>query len=248
MIPASLDALFSQPCRAGSAPARCLEPGSRPPGGRGFAAEVWRFGLTADASAARLERDVRDRFSRRAADVRSLAERVAADTAPAVAAAQDPDNLPALFDRLAALAPTSGSNANPTAVTVYVRQPPSGQFKILAWSDGPTELVGPDRLSGNQALFAAPGTMGLRSSTSSPSSRTARGATAAAEAVPRLAGSASLRHLPDGHDVWSVTLRFPGATEGARLPGGFACPRRTAGHRRRGHRQTWRARSHSGGR
>src|SRR5262245_29623740 len=69
----------------------------------GFGAELWRFGWTSQATAAQLERDVRDRFAQRARSVQSLGQLVARNTAGAVAAAsQQPEDRLTLFDQLTA--------------------------------------------------------------------------------------------------------------------------------------------------
>jgi signal transduction histidine kinase len=128
----------------------------------GVGLEVWRFGLSEAAAASRLEHDVRTRFAERSRDVQSLAERVARDTAALTdAAARQPDDLPALFDRLNALAPEATGGSPSATVTLYVKQP-ENQFRILAWSDGPAEDIPADRLGGDAALLIVPGTLGLR--------------------------------------------------------------------------------------
>ncbi len=92
--------------------------------GAGF--EVKRFGTTSDAAAANLERDVRTRFEARARQVRGLAEQVARE-GPLVASAEaQPDDLPALFDRLQQLAHATSPGA--ISASVYVPVGPAGQY------------------------------------------------------------------------------------------------------------------------
>jgi signal transduction histidine kinase len=189
----------------------------------GAGLESARFGWSSSAAAARLERDVRDRFDARVQEVRGLAERVASDTAASVALAQSqPDALPILFDQLTALAPAGAGGAT-AAVTIYLRQP-EGQYKILAWSDGPAENVLADRLAGDASLFVVPGTLGLRLVGVQPILANGhRVAVAAVETVlaPALGvGPATGMYRLD--TVFGpVTARFPGGLD-PRLPaGGF---------------------------
>ena len=193
--------------------------------GLGVGAEVWRFGPTAATASSRLERDVRDRIGQRGRDVESLARRVARDTAAAVeAATRQPDGLPGLFDRLNALAPEAGGDAPSTTVTIYVRQP-EGQYRILAWSDGPAENVPVERLTGNAALFVVPGTLGLRLVSVQPIVLNSRRiAAAAAETVIAPAtglGQSSGTYRFDTK-FGPVTLTFPGSGETGVRPDRFS--------------------------
>jgi signal transduction histidine kinase len=199
----------------------------------GLAAEAWRFGLTSGAAATRLERDVRDRFARRAQDVEGLARRVATETARAVdAAAERPDAVPALFDQLNLLDPAPASSANSTTVTVYVRRP-DGQYRILAWSDGPAESISTQDLGGDATLLLVPGTLGLRLVSVQPIEFNGRRvAAAAAETVlaPRFTGTLAGDALPGAASglyrfdtrYGPVTISFPGSGDVARQPDRFA--------------------------
>ena len=69
-------------------------------GALGFSWHAFHFGLTDDASAARLERDVRELVRERTRQVQSLAERVSHDTALVEAADANPDSRSALFSHL----------------------------------------------------------------------------------------------------------------------------------------------------
>ncbi|HWB30191.1 MAG TPA: HAMP domain-containing sensor histidine kinase [Vicinamibacterales bacterium] len=123
--------------------------------------EVSRFGLTADATAARVERDVRAIVADRSSDVERLARRVAQEGPLIAEAAASRDRLPALFDRLSALA--SPTDQHGVAATVYVPDGRADGFRVLAWSDGPGEKnLTSARLAGQASLFVAPGHAGLR--------------------------------------------------------------------------------------
>jgi signal transduction histidine kinase len=127
----------------------------------GAALEVRRFGTSADAAAAHLEANVRARFAERARHVEELAKQTARETPAAVAAAvARSDDAPALFDRLMVLA--RATTAESISATIYVPTGVANQYRVLAWSEGPAENVGGDRLGGPPALFLARGTLGLR--------------------------------------------------------------------------------------
>lgn len=125
-------------------------------------AATWvRFGLTDGALAARLERTVRHTVDARSTTVRTLARTVAAEGELIAEAAASRDRLAPLFERLQAVtAPVDGGAA---AVTVYAAGATPGEYRVLAWSDGPGEQdLSSDRLAGPSALFVAPGHAGLR--------------------------------------------------------------------------------------
>jgi signal transduction histidine kinase len=202
----------------------------------GLAGEAWRFGVTSSASTARLERDVRDRFARHAQDVEGLARRVAVETAAAVdAASERPDAVPALFDQLNLLAPAPARSASSTTVTVYVRRP-DGQYRILAWSDGPAESISTQDLAGDATLLLVPGTLGLRLVSVQPIEFNGRRvAAAAAETVlaPRFTranGTSSAEPSPVPTSglyrfdtrFGPVTISFPGGGDAAQHPDRFA--------------------------
>jgi signal transduction histidine kinase len=127
----------------------------------GVAWEVSRFGLDTSATAARVERDVRAIVADRSNDVERLARRVAQEGPLIAEAAASRDRLPALFDRLSALA--SPTDQHSVAATVYVPDGRAGGFRVLAWSDGPGEKnLTAARLAGQASLFVAPGHAGLR--------------------------------------------------------------------------------------
>ncbi|HEY7474368.1 MAG TPA: hypothetical protein VH679_05115, partial [Vicinamibacterales bacterium] len=125
----------------------------------GFTLEATRFGLTNDATASRLEREVRGRFWNLARQVESLATRIAREETLISDATSNRDRLPALFNRLQVI----GSSANTLAVstTVYVSAGP-GAYRVLAWSEGRPEDLTPDRLASAPSLFVERGAVGLR--------------------------------------------------------------------------------------
>src|SRR6185295_8986171 len=121
-------------------------------------------------------------------------------------------DLPALFDQLTALASGGTGGITATTVTVYGRQS-GGQYKILAWSDGPAENVQPDRLAGEASVFVAPGTLGLGLLSVQPILFNGRRiAVAAAETV--LAPAMGVDQPPGTYRLETsfgpVALRYPG--------------------------------------
>jgi signal transduction histidine kinase len=198
----------------------------------GFAAETWRFGLTATSASLRLERDVRARFIQRAQDVEGLARRVAIETAAAVAAASErKEAVPALFDRLNEIAPApAGSSSATTTVTVYVRRP-EGQYRILAWSDGPAEAISPQDLAGDATVLLVPGTLGLRLISVQPILFNGlRVAAAAAETVLAPAAGPQTSGLYRFDTKFApVAISFPGSADAVRQADRFtvSAPGRT---------------------
>ncbi|HUF47126.1 MAG TPA: hypothetical protein VMM93_04860, partial [Vicinamibacterales bacterium] len=126
--------------------------------GAGFAWEFIHFGTSVEASAARLEREVKRRFANQTRRVEALARSVATEGPRVLAAQASSDDVPALFSRLLDLASPVGLAG--TSATIYTAT--AGGFRVLAWSDGPAEDLTPDRLQGPRALFVAPGASGLR--------------------------------------------------------------------------------------
>ncbi|MEO8482657.1 MAG: HAMP domain-containing sensor histidine kinase [Acidobacteriota bacterium] len=127
----------------------------------GAAWELFAFGPSAAATAARVEREVRETVSERAGEVESLARRVVREGELIAAASASRDRLPALFDRLLTLAEPVDQHG--VAVTLYVPDGPANSYRVLAWSDGPGEKnLAPERLAGPATLFIAPGHAGMR--------------------------------------------------------------------------------------
>jgi hypothetical protein len=126
----------------------------------GYALELAIFGFDTQATAARLEREVRRTVAARTADVEQLAARVSAESALIAAAAADADRIPELFDRLNALAlPVAPYD---TAATIYVARGSGGTYVPLAWGrgSGASEPTA-ERLSAAPALYVAPGHAGM---------------------------------------------------------------------------------------
>jgi len=127
----------------------------------GAAWELIQFGPSSASTAARVEREVRATVTERAAEVETLARRVAGEGELIAAAAASRDKLPALFDRLLQLAQPVDQHG--VAVTLYVPSGPANPYRVLAWSDGPGEKnLQPERLAGPATIFIAPGHAGMR--------------------------------------------------------------------------------------
>jgi signal transduction histidine kinase len=192
--------------------------------GAGGAWEFARFGASTDASAARLEAEVRASFEARSRRVRTLAESVAAEARAVDAAIKSPDAPDAarpLFDRLNLLVPNAGDSNS--SATVYA--PNGGGYKVLAWSDGPAEDLQPDRLAGPSALFVAPGTLGLRLVFVQPIVQDGRRiGLAAAETIlsapPDAATAPGAYYLDTSFGLVEV-IGPPGAGQGPRRPHAF---------------------------
>jgi signal transduction histidine kinase len=115
----------------------------------GQAVERARFGADDQASMARIEADLRDRFDRAAATLGSIADRVAASRDVIEDAPRDDAALRRLFDALAAVLPADAVRT--TGVTVYSH--PDGS--PVAWSGRVSDLP-KERIDGPAALFVAP--------------------------------------------------------------------------------------------
>jgi signal transduction histidine kinase len=126
----------------------------------GYALELATFGFDTQATAARLEREVRRTVAERTADLERLAARVSAEASLIAAAATDPDRVPELFDRLNALALPVGPDD--AAATIYVPRGAGNTYLPLAWSrgSGASEPTA-ERLAAAPALYVAPGHAGM---------------------------------------------------------------------------------------
>lgn len=180
--------------------------------------ETVRFGTTADATAARVEREVRAVVDERVRQVERLATAVEAESRLVQSAADTPSELPQLFERLRALA--ADNRGAPVAVTVYASEEGRGTYRILAWTDGPGERnLSAERLAGPAALFVAPGHAGLRLIKVEPISREDRtAAVVVAETV--LApidrrSAAATPSLATAYGNVSVIAQYAGAREGS---------------------------------
>jgi len=123
----------------------------------GAIVEVWRFGTSEAAMAARLERQVRGSFDRMTAVLTQVAVGVAMDPAAARALSGGPDAVRDLFELVDRRLADAGTEPDAVAVTVYDR---SGV--ALAWVGRPSEVRDSDRLSGPSAFYVAPSPLGRR--------------------------------------------------------------------------------------
>lgn len=119
-----------------------------------------RLSLGDDPAAAmpRIERQVREALADIDASLRAVAESIGTPSELIQEAGADPGAARALFDRLSAALTASippGASID-RAVTIY-----NAAALPLAWSGRPSELP-VDRTRGPQALFVAPGRLGLR--------------------------------------------------------------------------------------
>jgi hypothetical protein len=119
--------------------------------------------LTASAGANRsgaqhLEAEVRRRVADDARQVEALARIVAGETALVARATTSRDQLSPLFQRVQDLVGPVASAR--TSATVYVPSGPKGEYRVLAWTDGPAQDLYRNRLSGPAALFLVPGALG----------------------------------------------------------------------------------------
>jgi hypothetical protein len=116
--------------------------------------DVLRFGTTPDATEARIEQHMRRVLTARADELTAITNRATTLTPDVATAIADREALPQVFLKLVEVtAPARGT----ASLTIY-----SSDYRTLAWSDGPAEDLGPDRLRGPDALFVAEGTLGLR--------------------------------------------------------------------------------------
>ena len=117
--------------------------------------DVLRFGTTTDATGQRVERHMRTVLAARAKELTALTAAVTPLIADVDHAIVDRDALPQIFLKLVDItAPSRGA----ASLTIY-----SADSRTLAWSDGPAEDLGPDRLhTPPDALFVTEGTLGLR--------------------------------------------------------------------------------------
>jgi nitrogen fixation/metabolism regulation signal transduction histidine kinase len=120
----------------------------------GGAWELARFGRDASAASLNLEAEVQAHLRSSAARLQRAAADVARQGQLVGAASQDRDRIPELFANLPAQIDA--------AVTVYVPTG-AGDYRVLAWSDGPAEdLPVPAGARETPTLLVAQGTLGLR--------------------------------------------------------------------------------------
>ena len=121
----------------------------------GGAVEWWRFGATAQASAARAERHVRARFDGMVASLETVSLRIAGDPATPAAMSAGEDGARTLFD-LTAAARAAATVPDEIAVTVY-----GERFGARAWAGRPSEIPG-ERADGPTTTFVTRSPLGLR--------------------------------------------------------------------------------------
>ncbi len=123
----------------------------------GAVVEVWRFGTSQAATAARLEQQVRQSFNRMTAVLTQVAVAVATDPMAARALSGGPDAARELFELVDRRLSEAGTEPDAVALTVYDR---AGE--ALAWVGRPSEVRVRERLSGPSAFFVVPSPLGLR--------------------------------------------------------------------------------------
>jgi len=124
----------------------------------GFLWSGARFGWTASERPSRLQADLARRIAPRVDVVKAAAVRAAALGDLVDAATTSRDRVAELFRRLSALHPT----ADAASVTIWIPTGSRPDHRALAWTDGPSENIGPGTLELAPMLFAAAGAGGLR--------------------------------------------------------------------------------------
>jgi len=119
--------------------------------------ELWRFGTSQAATAARVEQQVRQSFDRMTTVLTQVAVGVAMDPAAARALSGGPESARDLFELVDRRLADAGTEPDAVAVTVYDR---SGV--ALAWVGRPSEVRDSERLSGPSAFFVVYSALGLR--------------------------------------------------------------------------------------
>ena len=123
----------------------------------GTVVELWRFGSTQAAAAARVEQEVRQSFDRMTAVLTRVALGVASDPAAARALSGGPEAARDLFELVDRRLSEAGTVPDTVAVTVYDRT-----GIALAWVGRPSDVRDEKRLAGPSAFFVAPSPLGLR--------------------------------------------------------------------------------------
>jgi signal transduction histidine kinase len=160
------------------------------------ALEAWRVGASPDGALLRAEREVRRRFDRSASSLHAIATSLANRRDLRQALGAERDAARTLFSIVEAAADASGE---PIAVTIY--DPAGG---IRAWSGRASEIP-LDRVTGDAALFVAPGPVGLRLVQVVPIADGARrvGAVAAERVI---SPASALRNLTAGEYVIATAV------------------------------------------
>ena len=123
----------------------------------GAIVELWRFGFTQSASAARLERQVRRDFEQMTTVLTQVAVGVAMDPEAARALSGGSDPARDLFELLDRRLANVDDVPDSGAVTIYDRT-----GVALAWVGRPSDVGVPTRLNGPSAFFVTPSPLGLR--------------------------------------------------------------------------------------
>ncbi len=123
----------------------------------GAVVELWRFGLTQAATAARVEQQVRGDFERMATVLSGVAVGLAMDPDAARALSDGPDAARDLFLLLDRRLANVDDVPDSVAVTIYDRT-----GVALAWVGRPSDVGVPARLPGPSAFFVTPSPLGLR--------------------------------------------------------------------------------------
>ena len=123
--------------------------------GAGFATELWRFGSTDDATAARVEADVQADFSAMTQGLARVASSVASNPTAAASLDAGENGQRALFDLLRDARLGRGSTRD-VAITIY-----DARGAARAWAGRPSDLP-QGRISGASDFFVTPSPLGLR--------------------------------------------------------------------------------------
>ena len=180
--------------------------------------ELWRFGASSTAAAARVETQVRLEFDRMTGELSGVAANVASDPDAARALALGPDAARDLFELLDRRVSDAETGSDNVAVTIY-----DTQGVARAWVGRPSDIRVRDRLAGPSALFVTPSPLGLRLVHTQPivDREQHRLGSVVAEHVlsPASAGatiSASEYVLPTSLGPASLRMRWEGAGDEAR--------------------------------
>jgi signal transduction histidine kinase len=119
--------------------------------------ELWRFGASEAAAAARVELHVRRDFERMIGVLSRVASAIANDPVAPRGLAAGEDAARDLFDLIDRRLPEAGASARAIAVTIYEARGGTAR----AWVGRPSDIVS-DRLSGPSAFFVTPSPLGLR--------------------------------------------------------------------------------------
>jgi hypothetical protein len=125
----------------------------------GVAWDAARFGWGQDARRAHLERDLGRFIEDRIAVVSAAAGRVARDATLIAAASGSRDRLDELFQHLSQ-PPATGQDS--VSSTVWIRPGGTGDYRALAWTDGPADDLSPTQLDRAPAVFVTGGASSLR--------------------------------------------------------------------------------------